>query len=91
MVLVDTGAWFALHVPDDPNHAAALAWLVFQRQHRQVGQRGDAGENEILLCAEAENAEEKRGENQHQGDDPGIGADVIADDQRQKGSDADLR
>ena len=27
MVFVDTGAWFALHVPADPNHAAALAWL----------------------------------------------------------------
>ena len=28
MVFVDTGAWFALHVPRDPNHAAALAWLL---------------------------------------------------------------
>lgn len=27
MVFVDTGAWFALHVPRDPNHAAALEWL----------------------------------------------------------------
>jgi uncharacterized protein len=28
-VLVDTGAWFALVVPSDPNHGRASAWLAF--------------------------------------------------------------
>ena len=27
MVFVDTGAWFALHVPTDPNHQRAVDWL----------------------------------------------------------------
>ncbi len=27
MIFVDTGAWFALHVPQDPNHTRAIAWL----------------------------------------------------------------
>lgn len=27
MVFVDTGAWFALYVPDDPDHQAAISWL----------------------------------------------------------------
>lgn len=27
MVFVDTGAWFALHVPSDPNHQRAVDWL----------------------------------------------------------------
>jgi hypothetical protein len=28
MTLVDTGAWFARFVPDDPDHAAAMNWLA---------------------------------------------------------------
>lgn len=28
-VLVDTGAWFALVVPSDPNHERASVWLAF--------------------------------------------------------------
>lgn len=27
MIFVDTGAWFAITVPSDPNHAQAKAWL----------------------------------------------------------------
>ena len=27
MIFVDTGAWFAIFVPDDPDHTAARAWL----------------------------------------------------------------
>lgn len=27
MVFVDTGAWFALHVPTDPNHERVSEWL----------------------------------------------------------------
>lgn len=27
MIFVDTGAWFALAVRNDPDHAAAIAWL----------------------------------------------------------------
>lgn len=27
MIFVDTGAWFAAFVPNDPDHAAADAWL----------------------------------------------------------------
>ena len=27
MVFVDTGAWFALHVPTDPHHQQAVEWL----------------------------------------------------------------
>jgi predicted nucleic acid-binding protein len=27
MVFVDTGAWFALFVPSDPNHTRAVEWL----------------------------------------------------------------
>jgi predicted nucleic acid-binding protein len=27
MVFVDTGAWFARHVPSDPNHLRVKAWL----------------------------------------------------------------
>lgn len=27
MVFVDTGAWFVLHVPTDPNHQRAVDWL----------------------------------------------------------------
>jgi predicted nucleic acid-binding protein len=27
MIFVDTGGWFALTVPTDPNHARATAWL----------------------------------------------------------------
>lgn len=27
MIFVDTGAWFATFVPNDPDHAAADAWL----------------------------------------------------------------
>lgn len=28
MIFVDTGAWFAAFVPNDPDHAAADAWLT---------------------------------------------------------------
>ncbi len=28
MTFVDTGAWFALLVPKDPDHAAAAAWMA---------------------------------------------------------------
>jgi predicted nucleic acid-binding protein len=28
----DTGGWFALFVPEDANHAAALSWYAKQRQ-----------------------------------------------------------
>ena len=27
MIFVDTGAWFAAFVPNDPDHVAADAWL----------------------------------------------------------------
>ena len=27
MIFVDTGAWFALVVPTDPDHEAAVAWF----------------------------------------------------------------
>jgi predicted nucleic acid-binding protein len=27
MVFVDTGAWFAWFVPDDPNHASVADWI----------------------------------------------------------------
>lgn len=32
MVFVDTGAWFALHVPSDPNHRRAVEWLYSNKQ-----------------------------------------------------------
>src|SRR5262245_13040977 len=32
MVFVDTGAWFAWHVPDDLNHSAVRAWFNANRQ-----------------------------------------------------------
>ncbi len=32
MKFADTGGWFALFVPGDINHAAALAWFAQQRQ-----------------------------------------------------------
>lgn len=32
MIFVDTGAWFALIVPSDPNHGAALAWFQSNRE-----------------------------------------------------------
>lgn len=32
MIFVDTGAWFAAFVPNDPDHAAAVRWL---RQNRE--------------------------------------------------------
>ena len=28
MTFVDSGAWYALFVPDDPNHTAAVDWLA---------------------------------------------------------------
>jgi len=28
MIFVDTGAWFAAFVPNDPDHGAADAWLA---------------------------------------------------------------
>jgi predicted nucleic acid-binding protein len=28
VILVDTGAWFAAFVPNDPDHLAADAWLA---------------------------------------------------------------
>lgn len=34
MVFVDTGAWFAKFVPDDPNHARIEAW--FSRNNQPV-------------------------------------------------------
>lgn len=32
MIFVDTGAWFALAVRNDPDHAAAMAWLERNRE-----------------------------------------------------------
>jgi predicted nucleic acid-binding protein len=32
VVFVDTGAWFAGFVPNDPDHAAASAWLEANRE-----------------------------------------------------------
>lgn len=32
MIFVDTGAWFALAVRNDPDHAAATAWLERNRE-----------------------------------------------------------
>lgn len=32
MIFVDTGAWFALMVPNDPDHKAARAWLDQNRE-----------------------------------------------------------
>lgn len=32
MIFVDTGAWFALLVPSDPNHTAAQAWFQVNRE-----------------------------------------------------------
>jgi predicted nucleic acid-binding protein len=32
VVFVDTGAWFAAFVPNDPDHAAADAWLAQNRE-----------------------------------------------------------
>ncbi len=32
MKFADTGGWFALFVPEDINHAAALSWYAKQRQ-----------------------------------------------------------
>lgn len=31
MIFVDTGAWFALVVPTDPDHTAAVAWFDVNR------------------------------------------------------------
>jgi uncharacterized protein len=28
VIFVDTGAWFAAFVPNDPDHAAANSWLT---------------------------------------------------------------
>ena len=32
MIFVDTGAWFALFVPSDPDHNAATEWLAANRE-----------------------------------------------------------
>ena len=32
MIFVDTGAWFALVVPTDPDHRAAVAWFDANRE-----------------------------------------------------------
>ena len=32
MIFVDTGAWFAVIVPTDPDHAAANAWFAENRE-----------------------------------------------------------
>jgi uncharacterized protein len=32
VIFVDTGAWFALAVRNDPDHAAAIAWLETNRE-----------------------------------------------------------
>ena len=32
MIFVDTGAWFALFVPSDPDHTAATQWLASNRE-----------------------------------------------------------
>lgn len=32
MICVDTGAWFAAFVPNDPDHVAADAWLEANRE-----------------------------------------------------------
>lgn len=32
MIFVDTGAWFAAFVPNDPDHAAADGWLAQNRE-----------------------------------------------------------
>ncbi|MFT3882877.1 MAG: PIN domain-containing protein [Gemmatales bacterium] len=34
MIFVDTGAWYALMVHDDPRHAVALSW--FQNNHERL-------------------------------------------------------
>lgn len=34
MIFVDTGAWFAVAVRDDPDHTAAMAWL--QKNHEPL-------------------------------------------------------
>lgn len=31
LTFVDTGAWFALYVPQDPDHIAACSWLAANR------------------------------------------------------------
>jgi predicted nucleic acid-binding protein len=32
MVFVDTGAWYARHVPSDPNHGRVKAWFDANEQ-----------------------------------------------------------
>jgi predicted nucleic acid-binding protein len=32
VIFVDTGAWYALVVPEDPNHRAAVAWFDSNRE-----------------------------------------------------------
>ena len=32
MIFVDTGAWFAVAVRNDPDHAAAMRWLGQNRE-----------------------------------------------------------
>ena len=27
MIFTDTGGWYGMSIPEDPNHAAALGWL----------------------------------------------------------------
>jgi predicted nucleic acid-binding protein len=34
MIFVDTGAWFAASVPNDPDHAAADEWLATNTEPR---------------------------------------------------------
>ena len=32
MIFVDTGAWFAVAVRDDPDHTTAMRWLARNRE-----------------------------------------------------------
>lgn len=45
MIFVDTGAWFAAFVPNDPDHAAAARWL---RQNREPLVTTDSVIDEVL-------------------------------------------
>lgn len=55
MIFVDTGAWFALIVPTDPNHHKAAEWL---ENHSEILFTTDyiVDETPTLLRARGENA-----------------------------------
>jgi hypothetical protein len=50
MVFVDTSAWFASVVPDDPDHAAAIKWL---RENERLLITTDYVVDEILTLLRA--------------------------------------